>query len=153
MGPLKRSLSYKKELLRRYIEEKGLKITIQRDLITDTFLKSQTHVSLEELLHQVRKKNPRIGYATVYRTMKLLTECGIAVERHFGDGQTRYEPLPDSHHDHLICTRCGKILEFEDERIERLQHEVARERNFEVISHKLELYGLCLDCQKKGKKT
>ncbi len=143
----------KKEILRRYIEEKGLKSTVQRDLITDTFLKAKTHLSLEELLREVRKKNPRIGYATVYRTMKLLTECGIAVERNFGDGQTRYEPIPESHHDHLICTGCGKILEFEDERIERLQYEVARERNFKVKSHKLELYGLCLECQKKEKRT
>lgn len=150
MAPVKGAAANKKELLRRYIEEKGLKITSQRDLITDTFLKSKTHMSLEELLYQVRRKNPRIGYATVYRTMKLLTDCGIAVERHFGDGQTRYEPLPESHHDHLICTSCGKILEFEDKRIEKLQHEVAEERDFEVISHKLELYGLCSECKKKG---
>ncbi len=136
--------------LRRYIQEKGLKNTAQRELIAETFFKTNTHLNLEELLQKVRKKNPRIGYATVYRTMKLLVESGFALERNFGDGQTRYEPITDTgHHDHLICTSCGRIIEFENERIERLQKEVAKDKNFMVKSHKLELYGLCGNCFSK----
>lgn len=139
----------KKEILDRYIHEKGLKSTQQRDDIVDTFLKTKSHISIEELLQEVRKKNPKIGYATVYRTMKLLAECGLAFERQFGDGQTRYEHLPaeDAHHDHLICTKCGKIMEFENKKIEQLQKDVAEQMNFKVTFHKLELYGLCKNCR------
>lgn len=138
----------KKDILKRYFDEKGLKSTSQRDIIADCFFKTKTHTSLDELLKKVRKKNPRVGYSTVYRTMKLLTECGLAIERHFGDRQTRYEPNPENgHHDHLICTVCGRIIEFTNEGIERLQEDVAREKDFEVTSHKLELYGICKDCQ------
>ncbi|HBO83943.1 MAG: transcriptional repressor [Deltaproteobacteria bacterium GWC2_42_11] len=142
-------ISDKKDILDRYIHKKSLKSTAQRDNIVDTFLKTNVHISLEELLAKVRQKNPKIGYATVYRTMKLLSECGLAFERHFGDGQTRYEHLPDedSHHDHLICTKCGKIIEFENKRIEHLQKEVADKMGFKVTTHKLELYGRCKECR------
>ncbi|MBI3398770.1 MAG: transcriptional repressor [Deltaproteobacteria bacterium] len=140
-------LADKKELLQKYLHEKGLKSTTQRDDIIDVFFKTTTHINLEELLKKVRRKNPKIGYATVYRTMKLLTECGIAMERQFGDGQTRYEHIPDdSHHDHCICVRCGRIMEFENQKIEHLQKEIADKLNFTVTNHKLELYGFCSKC-------
>ncbi|OGP64324.1 MAG: transcriptional repressor, partial [Deltaproteobacteria bacterium RBG_16_42_7] len=114
-------LAEKRELLQKYLHEKGLKSTTQRDDIIDVFFKTNTHINLEELLKRVRRRNPKVGYATVYRTMKLLTECGIAIERQFGDGQTRYEHIPDdSHHDHCICVKCGKIIEFENQKIEHL---------------------------------
>jgi len=97
----------------------------------------------------VRQKHPRIGYATVYRTLKLLAECGLAEQRHFGDGQTRYEQSDSrEHHDHLICTECGAILEFEDPGIERLQLKVAKEHNFTIQRHRLEIYGQCAKCSK-----
>ncbi len=141
-------ISEKKELLKKYMEEKGLKSTSQREDIVNLFFKTNTHISLEELLKKVRRKNPRVGYATVYRTMRLLTECGLALERQFGDNQTRYEHLPDdSHHDHLICIKCGKIAEFANQRIEELQRDVAEKKGFKVIKHKMELYGLCSSCQ------
>ncbi len=141
-------ISEKKELLKNYMEEKGLKSTSQREDIVNLFFKTNTHISLEELLKKVRRKNPRVGYATVYRTMRLLTECGLALERQFGDNQTRYEHLPDdSHHDHLICVKCGKIAEFANQRIEELQRDVAEKKGFKVIKHKMELYGLCSSCQ------
>ena len=90
--------------------------------------------------------------ATVYRTMKLITELGIASAQRFGDGHTRYESAVDRHHhDHLICTECGAIIEFENDRIEALQDSVARRHNFKVTRHKLELYGLCEDCQKSAR--
>lgn len=133
----------------RFIEEKGLKSTNQRDLIVNAFFDSGGHVSIEELHHRVQEKNPKIGYTTVYRTLKLLTESGLAHERQFGDGQARYEPVStEEHHDHLICLRCGTILEFENRKIEKLQDEVARQHGFEVKNHKLELYGYCKKCRK-----
>jgi len=133
--------------------EKGLKATTQRADILDVFLRSKQHFNIEGLLAMVRRKNPRIGYATVYRTLKLLTECGIACERDFGDGQTRYEHMTgDAHHDHLICLECGGIVEFENERIEALQDEVASRHGFEVMHHKLELYGICRQCASKRDK-
>lgn len=134
-------------IFREFMTRKGLKSTQQREVILDEFLKSGSHLSTEDLYLKLRKKHPNIGYATVYRTLKLFAECGIAEERHFGDGQTRYERTStDEHHDHLICTGCGAILEFEDPRIEELQHQVARDHNFKILSHRLELYGLCAKC-------
>ena len=101
-----------------------------------------------ELLAKVRASDPRVGYATVYRTLKLLTECGVANERRFGDGLTRYELADETtHHDHLICTGCEKIVEFENEEIERLQEEVATRNGFTIKTHRLELYGLCARCR------
>lgn len=137
----------KMEILKSYLEAKSLKSTAQRDFIADTFFKTNTHISLDELLSKVKKKNPGIGYATVYRTMRLLTECGLAIARQFGDGQTRYENLPqDGHHDHIICIRCSKIAEFQNQKIEQLQAETAKKLGFTVVSHKLELYGYCSEC-------
>jgi Fur family ferric uptake transcriptional regulator len=132
--------------------KKGLRSTDQRRLIVETFFKAPNHVSIEELLAQVRSQDPKVGYATVYRTLKLLTECGVAFERRFGDGLARYELADDaSHHDHLICIDCGAIVEFEENRIESLQEAVAQEHGYELRSHKHELYGVCGDCQKKSK--
>ena len=103
-------------------------------------------MSIDDLLAKVRKRSPKVGYATVYRTMKLLTDSGIAAARQFGDGQTRYEVMSEGHghHDHLICVHCGLILEFENDTIEQLQDEMAdRLGGFKLVKHKLELYGLC----------
>lgn len=133
-----------------FLAGQGLRSTSQRDLIFSVFAEAGQHVSAEELYAQVKKKNPRIGYATVYRTLKLLAEAGLADERRFHDGFTRFEiKTTEAHHDHLICTRCGMILEFENERIEALQKDVARRKGFLVHTHKLELYGLCAKCQGK----
>jgi Fur family ferric uptake transcriptional regulator len=127
-----------------YLSRKQLKSTRQRDLIAEVFFGQQGHFSIDELLAVVRERNNKIGYATVYRTMKLLTECGLAALRQFGDGQRVYELAGDTaHHDHLICVECGKVLEFENEEIEALQEKVARSFGFSLVRHKLELYGLC----------
>jgi Fur family ferric uptake transcriptional regulator len=128
--------------------DKGLKSTRQREVILDEFLRVGSHISTEELYLRLRRKTPQIGYATVHRTLKLFAECGIAEQRHFGDGQARYEASDlDEHHDHLICVTCGKIVEFEDPRIERLQEEVARQHGFSIERHRLELYGCCESCR------
>ncbi|MDX2008978.1 MAG: transcriptional repressor [Myxococcaceae bacterium] len=131
------------------MSEKGLKSTRQRNLILDTFFQLDGHFSVEQLWGKVRELDPRVSVATVYRTMKLLAESGLAHAQNFGDGQTRYEPaIGREHHDHLICTRCGTIVEFENDRIEAMQEAVARKHGFRVTSHKMELYGLCRACQK-----
>jgi Fur family ferric uptake transcriptional regulator len=117
------------------------------------FVDARRHVSAEELAITVKKSNPGIGYATVYRTLKLLHKAGLADERRFDDGITRYEyTTSGDHHDHLICTKCGLIIEFENKRIEALQGDVARRNRFTVQSHKLEMYGLCAGCQKTKNK-
>lgn len=139
-------------LLQDHMARKGLRSTDQRRLIVETFFQSPNHVSIEELLAQVRSQDPRVGYATVYRTLKLLTECGVAFERKFGDGLTRYELADeDSHHDHLICVECASIVEFEEPRIEELQEAIAKKHGFEIRSHKHEMYGICADCKRKGR--
>jgi Fur family ferric uptake transcriptional regulator len=138
-----------KAVFHDFIAQQGLKSTRQREIILDAFLSSGRHISIEDLYLKLRAKHPSIGYATVYRTLKLFAESGIAREIHFGDGQTRYEPARQGeHHDHLVCTRCGTIEEFENEAIEKLQDEVASERGFLIEKHKLELYGLCPNCRK-----
>jgi Fur family ferric uptake transcriptional regulator len=132
-----------------FISKRGLKSTKQRDIILDGFLCSDRHLSIEELYLKIRGAHPSIGYATVYRTLKLFAEAGIAREIQFGDGQTRYEHVREGeHHDHLVCTRCGSIEEFENETIEQLQAEVATSRGFLIERHRLELYGLCGKCRK-----
>jgi Fur family ferric uptake transcriptional regulator len=139
-------LSQLREQFDDYVRRHGLKSTSQRDVIVELFLHSKGHISIEDLLARVRKKSPKVGYATVYRTLKLLTECGLAASRQFGDGQTRFEVVSSdhAHHDHLICVQCGLILEFENDTIERLQDEMAAQLGgFKLVRHKLELYGLC----------
>jgi Fur family ferric uptake transcriptional regulator len=136
--------------LNDYMARHGLRSTEQRRVVTEMFFTSDGHLSIEDLLDQVRVQEPKIGYATVYRTLKLLKECGLAFERHFGDGVSRYEVAwSDEHHDHLICVECEKIIEFEDEDIEALQHQVAAKHGFRLVRHKLELYGVCPECQAK----
>lgn len=126
-----------------YVQDKKLNTTAQREAIVEQFLRTKDHISIDELLARVRKRQPKVGYATVYRTVKLLVDSGLAIERQFGDGQARYEVVGD-HHDHLICMKCGLILEFEDDEIERLQEKIAqRLGGFTVLRHRHELYGLC----------
>ncbi len=132
-----------KQKWREYVTANNLNTTQQRELIVDEFLSCREHMSTDHLLDRTRKQNKKIGYATVYRTLKLLVDAGIAHQRDFGDGQTRYEAVSD-HHDHLICTQCGLVLEFEDQEIESLQEEVAKRLGgFSIVHHRLELYGLC----------
>jgi len=131
-----------------FLADNKLNTTQQRELIVDYFLRSTDHLSIDELLVKVRKRAPKVGYATVYRTLKLLVEAGVAIQRQFGDGQARYE-LAGEHHDHLICTKCGKIIEFEDEEIEQLQVRVASRFGFQLKRHRHELYGVCSDCRQQ----
>ncbi len=130
----------------KFIQEKGLKTTRQRNTIVNVFFKMKGHISVEELLKEVKNVNPRIGYATVYRTLHLLVESNLVEERRFGDGLARYEGHSDvEHHDHMICLECGAISEFFNPGLEALQEQLAEENNFKIYRHRLELYGACKD--------
>ena len=138
----------RQESLQEALQQRGLRNTKQREILTDIFFSYDRHFSHDELLSLARKQDSGIGYATVYRTLKLLTELGLATEVNFDDGHTRFEAADGEHHDHLICIKCSKIVEFEEKRIEGLQERVAKAHGFELIHHKMELYGICLMCQK-----
>ena len=142
-------------VLKHFIKNQGLRQSSQRDRVVETFLSLKGHTSAEELLSKVRKKDKRVGLTTIYRTMKLLTQCGLAVERKFNRQESTFEPARQGqHHDHLICLGCGRIMEFENKTIETLQEAVAREHAFFISHHVLELYGYCLECSKHtGKKS
>ena len=120
-------------------------MTGQRRTVTEAFFDSEMrheHPTVEDLFMRVRELDSRVGYATVYRTLKLLTECGLASPSRLGDNQTRYEPeVPGEHHDHFVCAECGVIIEFEDEEIEALQEAVAERLGFELTDHKMVLFG------------
>jgi Fur family ferric uptake transcriptional regulator len=138
--------------LEAYMTRRGLRSTEQRRVIIDTFFGATEHITIDTLLREVRAVDSRVGYATVYRTMKLLTESGVVQEHKFGDGFTRYELSDDdAHHDHLICMECGKITEFEEDAIEELQAKIAKRHGFLVRAHKHEMYGVCSDCQGKAR--
>jgi Fur family ferric uptake transcriptional regulator len=139
------------EELTAYMERKGLRSTAQRRLVSEVFFRTGGHLSIDDMLALVRKQDSKVGYATVYRTLKLLVECGLANERQFDDTVTRYEVAHhDSHHDHLICLECKQIIEFEDSEIESLQDALAKRYGFKLVSHKHELYGLCERCQQRA---
>jgi Fur family ferric uptake transcriptional regulator len=138
-----------------FIKNQGLRQSRRRDRVVEAFFRVKGHTTAEELLGQVRKKDNLVGLTTIYRTLKLLTQCGLALERKFERKSSTFEPAQlGTHHDHLICLDCGKIMEFENKSIETLQEAVAREHAFIITRHVLELYGTCTDCSKKaGKKS
>jgi len=143
-----KEIKEKKQRLKSFLKEKGMKATRQRDIIASEFLEIGEHVTAEELYKKISTKYSDIGFTTVYRTLKLLNKSGLATERVFADNLTRYEPLSsEDHHDHLICMKCGSITEFKDLKIERLQERVADEFGFLTVSHKMELYGYCAKCK------
>lgn len=128
----------------------GLRMTDQRRVIARVIADAQDHPDVEELHRRAAAVDDRISISTVYRTVKLFEDAGI-IERHdFRDGRSRYEPVPDEHHDHLIDIRSGHVVEFRSEEIEHLQEEIARKLGYKLIGHRLELYGVPLDAKKKG---
>jgi Fur family transcriptional regulator, ferric uptake regulator len=136
------------EILIGFLKQKGLKQTDQREKILDIFLSNVKHVSADELHAIIRKSDPRIGFSTVYRTLRILTECGLAREVNFGDGRARFERAFDKgQHGHLICTSCGKTEEFAISAIEKSIKQVSSKIGFKAEGHRLEVYGLCKRCQ------
>ncbi len=141
------------QILDNYLQAKGMRKTSQRQHILEVFLASEEHLTAEQLYKLVKKKFSRIGYVTVYRTLKVLLASGLCSELDSGDGVIRYEhKFNHKHHDHLICQRCGKFIEVVDPRIEGLQEEMAKKYSFDVLKHKLELFGICRVCRLAGKK-
>lgn len=134
--------------LAEYLSRHGLKQTRQREAILDSFLAAPGHMTSEELYELVREENPEIGAATVYRTLKLLVEAGLARAHQFRDGVTLYEN-EGRHHDHLICLGCGEIVEFRNQVIEDALAEVAQKASYRLTQHRLHLYGYCSKCSKK----
>ena len=132
-----------------YLAACKLKHSQQRKEITDVFLSIDRHLTADELYRIIKKKAPNIGYATVYRTLKLLCECGLCRELKFEDGTSRYEHLYEHrHHDHLICTKCGRFVEVIDQEIEHLQERLFKSHGFHPQRHRMELYGICERCKK-----
>jgi Fur family ferric uptake transcriptional regulator len=129
--------------------ERGIRMTEQRRVIARVLSESEDHPDVEELHRRSSAVDPKISIATVYRTVRLFGDAGILARHDFGDGRARYEMAPEQHHDHLIDVRSGTVIEFQDERIEKLQREVAERLGFRLVDHRLELYGVPLDGNKK----
>ncbi len=140
--PLKRLL----ERIQREILAAGGKKSRSRAVVIEGFFRAGEHVTVEELTRTVREYAPNIGTVTVYRTLKLLERLGYAKELDFGEGSRRYESNLSPHHDHLVCRRCGTVIEFEDRKIENLQDLVTRRYGFQPTAHRLEIYGFCRNC-------
>ncbi|HEX7243249.1 MAG TPA: Fur family transcriptional regulator [Longimicrobiaceae bacterium] len=148
----KREMSPFIQLFRRYLRQQGLPVTQQREVVADVVFASSEHLSVEEIETELRRRGERIGKATIYRTMEILVRSGLVEEHDFGDGFKRYEHLfgqGPAHH-HLICTHCRKVVEFRSPEIERIQDAVALQHGFQPTRHRLEVYGLCADCQEQG---
>ncbi len=131
-----------------YLRKKDLKLTEQRKEILNVFLKTERHLSVEDLYNIAKRKDPNIGQATVFRTLKLLQEADIAKEVDLGDGKIRYEhKYGHEHHDHLICIRCGRFVEAVDPKIEKLQDNLCKRHGFLPQRHKMEIFGICSKCK------
>lgn len=131
----------------RQIAASGGKRSRSRAQIIEAFFRYDTHLTVDELTRMVRRGNPNLGSATVYRTLKLLVRHGYAKELDFGEGAKRYESNLSAHHDHLICRKCGEVSEFKDPQIESLQERVARRHGFTPTTHRLDIYGYCRGCE------
>jgi Fur family transcriptional regulator, ferric uptake regulator len=134
--------------LKEKVRRSGLKLTKQREAICEVFFAQEGHRQAEEILSVARSVDPKVSLATVYRTLKLLQDYGFAKAHNFQEDKALFEPsFGADHHDHLICIKCGIIVEFVDAQIEELQVSVAKARGFIVTNHKMELYGLCAKCR------
>jgi len=138
--------------IRSLFRERGIACTAQRELVARTLLEMGSHVGANELHRRLARKNPRVGLATVYRTLQLLKDNGLIAERHFGERWRRYENVSAPHHDHLVCLGCGAVIEFQEPLIEELQDRVASKNGFKAERHRLELYGYCRDCSREGRR-
>ena len=125
--------------------QKGMKMTEQRRVVAQVLSEAKDHPHVEEVYQRASRMDPRISIATVYRTVRLLEEAGILERHDFGDGRSRYEEATDEHHDHLIDIKSNKVIEFRSEEIEALQIKIAEEHGFELVGHRLELYGVPID--------
>ncbi len=144
-----RDINELKGELKKIVKQKGLKYTEQREIILQVLLNAPGHLSAEDVYNEVKINFPdsNIGIATVYRALSFLEEVHLITSISFGTDGKKYETNTKSHHDHLICTSCGKIIEFVDEDIERRQDKIAKENGFKITNHVMQLFGNCSDCQ------
>src|SRR5512141_2218176 len=143
-----RKLKEETELVYTYLRQNGLKKTYQKDLILETFLNTEGHLSVEDIYALVKKRDKKVGVVTVFRTLKSLTACGIAREIMLGDGLTRFEhSYHHPHHHHIVCTECHKAIEFISPELERIQGEIVAKYHFQPVHHRFQIYGLCEDCR------
>lgn len=141
-----------REVFYKYLQQKGLKRTAQREAVLDLFLGEHSHQTAEEIYNKLRTKYRNIGYSTVYRTLKLLKECELAREVYFADGRMYFEhQFEQPHHDHMVCTRCGHTIEFYNATIEALQDQVAADNGFTPVRHTMVIFGYCAACGKESK--
>ncbi len=139
-----------RQIFGAYIKAEGLKVTAQRTHILDAFLGTDKHVSVEDVYVLANRGKRRVGFATVWRTMKLIADCGLAREVAFDDGVSRFEHTHGkSHHHHLICTRCKRVIEFTSEELDAVERSIAEDYEFELHSHRFEIFGLCKTCRRK----
>ena len=138
------------ERFRRHLRDQHLPVTRQRDLIAQTVLTSDEHLSVETIQRRLKDQGERVGTATIYRTLDVLVRSGLVRAHDFGEGFKRYEPMPQqAHHEHLICLRCGKVVEFQNDRLERMIPIIADEHAFQHQRHRVEVYGLCRECRRR----
>lgn len=144
-----RDINELKNELKKIVKQKGLKYTEQREIILQVLLNAPGHLSAEDVYNEVKLNFPEsnIGIATVYRALSFLEEVHLVTSISFGTDGKKYETNTKFHHDHLICTSCGKIVEFIDEDIEKRQDKIAKENGFKITNHVMQLFGNCSDCQ------
>lgn len=138
------------EELKKIVKQKGLKYTEQREIVLNILLTADEHLTAEDVYNKIKDNYPdsNIGIATVYRALSFLEEVDLITSIAFGTDGKKYESNAKSHHDHLICTSCGKIIEFVDDEIEKRQDRIAKKNNFKITNHSMQLYGECQECQK-----
>lgn len=142
------------EMFRRYLRDHNLPVTQQREAVAGAVFFADAHLCVGDIERVLRERRLDVGKATVYRTLGLLATAGLVQEHDFGEGFKRYEPLvAQSHHEHLICLSCGKVVEFSSERLERMKALIADEHGFRHHHHRLEIYGFCSDCQRRDAVT
>jgi Fur family transcriptional regulator, ferric uptake regulator len=138
------------ERFRRYLRDRHLPVTRQRDLVAQAIFLSDDHPSVDGIRRVLRERGEHVGVATVYRTLDVLVESGLVRAHDFGEGFRRYEPMPSqTHHEHLICERCGRVVEFQHERLERMLPVLADEHGFQHQRHRVEIYGVCRECRQR----
>lgn len=141
-----------KTVLRQYLKNNGLLHSKQREQVLNVFLKTEKHLTVDDLYELVRKKNPRIGLATVYRAMRVICDAGLAREADFGDGVRRFEhKYQHEHHHHLVCLKCGRVIEVMSPEIEKLQQKLTKKHNFTPVRDTMKIFGICRKCKRKGK--
>lgn len=136
------------EVFSGYLKKNGLKMTRQRETIVESFLRTNGHLSTDELYQLVKQKDKSVGFTTVFRTLKALTDCGLARETDLQDGRTRFEHIYNRpHHHHIVCVACNRTIEFLSPELERLQEQIVSKYQFQSVRHQLQIFGVCLDCQ------